>query len=32
MPLLQSIDGALENNIGPHGVSADALKSALDRA
>ena len=32
MPLIQSIDGALESNIGQHGVSADALKSALDRA
>ena len=32
MPLIQSIDGALESNIGQHGVSADALKGALDRA
>ena len=32
MPLIQSIDGALESNIGQHGVSADALKGAHDRA
>jgi glucose-6-phosphate isomerase len=31
MPLIQSIDSALEANIGQHGVSADALNSALAR-
>ena len=31
MPLIQSIDSALEKNIGQHGVSADALNSALVR-
>ncbi|HEY0299857.1 MAG TPA: hypothetical protein VGC36_00880, partial [Rhizomicrobium sp.] len=32
MPLLQSIDGALEKNVGPHGVSDATLQGALDRA
>lgn len=32
MPLIQSIDSALEKNIGKHGVSADALNGALARA
>ena len=32
MPLTQSIDGALERNIGPHGVSDKALADALGRA
>lgn len=32
MPLIQSIDNALEKNIGQHGVSADALNAALTRA
>ncbi|MDI1347135.1 MAG: glucose-6-phosphate isomerase [Pseudolabrys sp.] len=32
MPLIQSIDSALEKNIGQHGVSADALNAALARA
>jgi glucose-6-phosphate isomerase len=31
MPLIQSIDSALEKNIGQHGVSADALNAALAR-
>ena len=32
MPLIQSIDSALEKNIGQHGVSSDALSAALARA
>ncbi len=32
MSLVQSIDNALEKNVGQHGVSADALKAALSRA
>lgn len=32
MPIIQSIDGALESNIGRHGVADDALKAALGRA
>ena len=32
MAILQSIDGALEKNIGPHGVADDALNAALGRA
>ncbi len=32
MPLIQSIDGALEKTIGQHGVSADALNATLARA
>src|SRR5215813_4291833 len=32
MGVLQSIDSAREENVGPHGVKADALKSALARA
>ena len=32
MPLIQSIDGALENNVGKHGVSDKALADALARA
>ncbi len=32
MPLIQSIDSALEKNIGQHGISADALNGALARA
>lgn len=32
MPLIQSIDSALEKNIGKHGISDAALKAALDRA
>ncbi|HUL89726.1 MAG TPA: glucose-6-phosphate isomerase [Pseudolabrys sp.] len=32
MGIVQSIDNAREEHIGPHGVSADALKSALARA
>jgi glucose-6-phosphate isomerase len=32
MPLIQSIDKALEKNIGPHGIADGALKSTLDRA
>lgn len=32
MPLIQSIDSALHDNIGQHGVSADALDDALERA
>ena len=32
MPLIQSIDSALEKNIGPHGVADKALNAALDRA
>jgi glucose-6-phosphate isomerase len=32
MPLIQSIDSALEKNIGQHGVSAGALSDALARA
>ena len=32
MPILQSIDSALEKNIGPHGVADKALNAALDRA
>ena len=29
MGVLQSIDNAREDNVGPHGVKADALKAAL---
>src|SRR4029078_13624520 len=32
MGVLQSIDNASEENVGPHGVKADALKAALTRA
>jgi glucose-6-phosphate isomerase len=32
MPLIQSIDGALEKNIGAHGLSDTALAAALARA
>src|SRR5882757_8799485 len=32
MAIIQSIDNALEKNVGPHGVSADALQAALGRA
>jgi len=32
MSIVQSIDNAREEHIGPHGVSADALKSALARS
>jgi glucose-6-phosphate isomerase len=32
MPLIQSIDSALENNIGRHGVATDALNGVLKRA
>jgi glucose-6-phosphate isomerase len=32
MSLIQSVDSALEKNIGKHGVSADALNGALARA
>jgi glucose-6-phosphate isomerase len=32
MPLIQSIDSALQDNIGQHGVSAEALDAALERA
>jgi glucose-6-phosphate isomerase len=32
MGVLQSIDSAREENVGPHGVKADALKTALTRA
>ena len=32
MSLIQSISGALEKNIGPHGVSDKTLKETLDRA
>jgi glucose-6-phosphate isomerase len=32
MPIVQSIDSALEANIGRHGVAADALNGALDHA
>jgi glucose-6-phosphate isomerase len=32
MPIVQSIDGAREARIGPHGVAAPALTAALDRA
>lgn len=32
MPIVQSIDSALEKNIGAHGVDADALNAALGRA
>ena len=32
MGVLQSIDNAREDNVGPHGVKADALKAALTRA
>jgi glucose-6-phosphate isomerase len=31
MPIVQSIDGALENAIGPHGISKRALDAALAR-
>jgi glucose-6-phosphate isomerase len=32
MPLIQSIDSVLEQNIGPHGVADKALNAALGRA
>jgi len=32
MPIHQSIDGALEKNVGPHGVADKVLNAALDRA
>ena len=32
MPLIQSIDNALEKNVGPHGVADKVLNAALDRA
>jgi glucose-6-phosphate isomerase len=32
MPIIQSIDSALEKNVGPHGVAEKALNSALERA
>jgi glucose-6-phosphate isomerase len=32
MPLIQSIDSALEKNVGQHGLSGAALSDALDRA
>jgi len=32
MPITQSIDSALEKNIGPHGVTDKALNDALARA
>jgi glucose-6-phosphate isomerase len=32
MGLLQSIDNAREENVGPHGVKADALRAAMTRA
>ena len=32
MAIVQTIDSALEANIGKHGVSADALNAALGRA
>ena len=32
MPIIQTIDSALEKNIGRHGVADTALKAALDRA
>ncbi|HEY4143314.1 MAG TPA: glucose-6-phosphate isomerase [Pseudolabrys sp.] len=32
MPLIQSIDKALEKNVGSHGIADGALKSALERA
>jgi glucose-6-phosphate isomerase len=32
MPLIQSIDSALHQNVGQHGVSAEALDAALQRA
>ncbi|MBI1204472.1 MAG: glucose-6-phosphate isomerase [Rhodopseudomonas sp.] len=32
MPVIQSIDSALEKNIGAHGVSAEALEAVLARA
>jgi len=32
MAIVQSIDGALEKNVGKHGVAADALNEALGRA
>ncbi len=32
MPLVQAIDNAREERVGPQGVAADALKAALDRA
>ena len=31
MPLVQSIDSALEKNVGPHGVAAGALDAMLER-
>ena len=32
MPIAQSIDSALERNVGRHGLAADALAGALARA
>src|SRR5689334_13623045 len=32
MAIAQSIDAALEKNVGPHGISEKALTAALDRA
>jgi len=32
MPLIQSIDSALEKNVGPHGVRGGALDAMLERA
>ncbi|MEP7030100.1 MAG: glucose-6-phosphate isomerase [Pseudolabrys sp.] len=32
MPIVQSIDSALEKNIGAHGIGADVLSAALKRA
>jgi glucose-6-phosphate isomerase len=32
MPIIQSIDNALEKSIGPHGVADNALSAALSRA
>ena len=32
MGVLQSIDNAREDNVGPHGVKADVLKAALTQS
>ena len=32
MPVIQSIDSALEKNVGPHGVADAALDAMLKRA
>jgi glucose-6-phosphate isomerase len=32
MPIIQSVDSALEKNVGPHGAADKALGAALDRA